>query len=188
MKLTTDLILSSHPLQHTATYCNILQHTATHYNTLQHTITHCNRIAVSRHSLWKRNVQKLPVTFLWTRLIYMCSVTHSQVSHGKSHSVQQAWKWTHSYVRHNCIRICDLTAHSYVCHAWNFLQEKNAWHSFFTTLQHTATHCNTLQHTATTAKHCKTLQHTATTLKHIATHLLSWNSLRKRNAWKPLLI
>ena len=29
-------------------------------------------------------------------------------------------------------------------------------------LQHTATHCNTLQHTANTATHCNTLQHTAT--------------------------
>jgi len=39
-----------------------------------------------------------------------------------------------------------------------------------TTLQHTATHRNTLQHIAT---HCNTLQHTAThrnTLQHIATH------------------
>ena len=38
------------------------------------------------------------------------------------------------------------------------------------TLQHTATHCNTLQHAAT---HCNTLQHTAThcnTLQHTATH------------------
>ena len=38
------------------------------------------------------------------------------------------------------------------------------------TLQHTATHCNALQHTAT---HCSTLQHTATycnTLRHTATH------------------
>jgi len=39
-----------------------------------------------------------------------------------------------------------------------------------TTLQHTATHRNTLQHIAT---HCNTLQHTAThrnTLQHIARH------------------
>jgi len=45
--------------------------------------------------------------------------------------------------------------------------------------QHTATHCNTLQHTATHAygghaqPHCNTLQHTATycnTLQHTATH------------------
>ena len=32
-------------------------------------------------------------------------------------------------------------------------------HTHCNTLQHTATHCNTLQHTAT---HCNTLQHTAT--------------------------
>ena len=34
------------------------------------------------------------------------------------------------------------------------------------TLQHTTTHCNTMQHTAT---HCNTWQHTPT-LQHIATH------------------
>jgi len=41
-------------------------------------------------------------------------------------------------------------------------------HSHFNTLQHTAAHCNTLQHTAThcnnlTATHCNALQRTATT-------------------------
>ena len=51
---------------------------------------------------------------------------------------------------------------------------------FEITLQHTATHCNTLQHTAThcsilqhTATHCSTLQHTAAhcnTLQHTAAH------------------
>jgi len=38
---------------------------------------------------------------------------------------------------------------------------------------HTATHCNTLQHTQHTATHCNTLQHTTThcnTLQHTATH------------------
>ena len=44
----------------------------------------------------------------------------------------------------------------------------------FCSLQHTATHCNTLQHFAT---HCNTLQHTAThcsTLQHTATWLPTW--------------
>jgi len=44
------------------------------------------------------------------------------------------------------------------------------------TLQHTATHCNTLQHTAT---HCNTLQHTAThcnTRQHAATHCTTLRS------------
>ena len=44
-------------------------------------------------------------------------------------------------------------------------------HSHCNILQHTATHCNTLQHY--TQSHCNTLQHTAThcnTLQHTATH------------------
>ena len=59
---------------------------------------------------------------------------------------------------------------------WNTLQYTarhcNTLLSFYKnrTLQHVATHCNTLQHTAT---HCITLQHTAThcnTLQHTAAH------------------
>ena len=45
------------------------------------------------------------------------------------------------------------------------------------TLQHTATHCNTLQHTAA---HCHTLQHTAThcnTLQHTHAVIDSWSNL-----------
>jgi len=44
----------------------------------------------------------------------------------------------------------------------------------FSTLRHTATHCSTLQHAAT---HCGTLRHTAArcnTLQHIATHCSTW--------------
>jgi len=64
--------------------------------------------------------------------------------------------------------------------------------SFYLALQHTATHCNTLQHTATQAfcrtvspvvdcvphnEHCSTLQHIAThcnTLQHTATQDFCW--------------
>jgi len=43
----------------------------------------------------------------------------------------------------------------------------------YSTLQHTATHCNTMQHAAAT--HCNTLQHT---VHHTATHTLHCNALQ----------
>jgi len=80
---------------------------------------------------------------------------------------------THSYMWQDpfiyvmwCIHVCDMT-HPY-----------NRHDSFIPVAAlHTATHCNTLQHTCHTlqhaATHCNTLQHTAThynTLQHTATH------------------
>ena len=68
--------------------------------------------------------------------------------------------------RHTCVSVYDIATHC------NTLQH-TATHSTGACLQHTAAHCNTLQHTAT---HCNTLlcntrQHTAThcsTLQHTA--------------------
>jgi len=51
-------------------------------------------------------------------------------------------------------------------------------------MQHAATHCNTLQRTAT-ATHCNTLQHTAThwnTLQHTATHCNTLQYMQRGNA------
>ena len=58
---------------------------------------------------------------------------------------------------------CNTLQHTAPCLPANHIQSTDS-------LQHTATHCNTLQHTAT---HCNTLQHSAThcnTLQHSATH------------------
>ena len=60
------------------------------------------------------------------------------------------------------------------------------------TLQHTATHCNTLQHTATThcnslqhtATHCNTLQHTYITLQQ-ASRLSTWIPAAKTKTLSP---
>ena len=63
--------------------------------------------------------------------------------------------------------VCSTLQHTAI-HC-NILQHTHAMHC--NTLQHTATHCNTLQHTAT---HCNTLRHTHAThrnaLRHTATH------------------
>ena len=62
-------------------------------------------------------------------------------------------------------------------HTTYLATHSDVWRDFHM-LRHTATHCNTLQHTAI---HCNTLQHTAThcnTLRHTATHCNTLNTLQ----------
>jgi len=131
-----------------------------------------------------------------TWLIYMRNMTHSCTWHDSFICV--TWliytcDMTHLYVRHDSY-IC-VTWPIHVCverarHCNTHTSQRRNYTATHIRLQHTATHCNTLQHTAThcnthtsqrrnytathirlqhTATHCNTLQHTArycNTLQH----------------------
>jgi len=146
-----------------------LQHTAllcTQHNTPQHTATHCN---TPQHTVTHRNTPQHAATFCTTHN----PISHSRrASHGNMHAVGAAKKLQ--------TRTAFSTQH--------IATHCNALH----TLQHSATHCNTLQHNAT---HCNTPQHTATrcdTLHHSYfdfslpqsitwKHACCWNSRKTTN-------
>jgi len=110
-------------LRHTATHCNTLQHTGTHCNTLQHTATHCNTLWVFA-TLQNDTAQK------WRTLFpghspyishYFGALLRKIIHDNKaSYEFSPPWKMTH---------------------------HKSGALSYYNGLQHTATHCNTLQHT-----------------------------------------
>ena len=117
-------------VRHTATYCNTKQHTA---NTLRHTATHCNTLT---HTATHCNILQRTATHFNT---LQHTATHCTTLQHTANTLQhQGATGTISIVWRNGL-VQHTAAH---------------WH----TLQHTATHykqCNTLQHVAT---HCNTLQ------------------------------
>ena len=180
LQLTTTRCNS---LQHTAIHCNALQHTAayhfaaavaagrasdaaTHYNALQLTVTHCNTLqhmtffccclrAVPRmvqHTakLWNTNCNKYPATH--------CNSMQHNTTHCNILQLSlccycrlRAGPWivqhTATYCNTHSATYCNTHGNTH-CNPHMLL---------LSTLQHTATHCNTLQHTATH----NTLQHTS---------------------------
>ena len=126
----------------TATHFNMLQHTARFYNTMQHTATHYNT------------------------LLFMCTVLFL---------IYVAYLRTHCNTLQPTTTQCNTMQHNTTqCNNCNTLQH-TAFHmpSCISDmcgvpqdqlqlrekeLQHTATRCSRLQHTAT---HCNTLHHTA---------------------------
>jgi len=118
-------------MQRTATHHNTRQHTATQCNTLQRTATHCNTM---QHTATHCNALQHTATHIKTGLL--------QVSN-KLGSAMVLWE-RHTHVTHG--NESRLLSTSHVTHVnTKLLQVSN-------TLQHAATHCNTLQH----ATHCNT--------------------------------
>jgi len=135
-------------LQHTATHCNTLQHTH-HYNTSRRYLT-----------LWVFwvDILKSPVTIkctVWIGFKADCNALQHTATHcntlqhtaahcstSRRNSTSRGF-WVHILKSPVTIEYAIWIGYKADCN----------------TLQHTATHCNTLQHTAT---HCNTLQHTAT--------------------------
>jgi len=138
-----------------ASYCNTLQHAATHCNTLQHTATHY------------RVPNKLRRCYFASHFLPMSPV-------GKAHlagiDMQDNGDETFS-------RRLSAATH---CNTLQHTATLQATATYYKTMQHTTTPCNTLQQIAThcntlqhTAAYYKTMQHTTTpcnTLQHTATH------------------
>ena len=101
-----------------------LQHTATHCNTLQHTATHCN---TRQHTATQRAVGSC---------LYALCLNQSKKAYRNTQLPQ-----TNSDTVGVClyVAVCCSVCCS-VCLLFDLVQKGT---------QHTATHCNTLQHTAT---------------------------------------
>jgi len=113
-------------------------------HTLQRTATHCNTLILTlQHTTYdlERNSSRSGVAYYLIRhssYAMCCNVLQSVL--------QMRWMYVHR---------CLVTLYT--------LQ-----HAFQLTLQHTATHCNTLQHTLQeAATHCNSLQHTRYDLRHM---------------------
>ena len=159
-------------LQHTATLCNALQHSArlfntlqhsaTLCNTLQHTATHCNTV---QHSLTWNTLPSVVHTHTYTLETHIptqpttdCSLplgyfffldggrgkffsVHTSVSTMHTHThIQDTHTYTHLGIR-VCAHTCTFTS---IC--CSVLQ--------CGALQHSAPHCNTLQHMEWCAYEC----------------------------------
>jgi len=116
-----SLRVTEQSLQHTATHCNTLHHTATHCNTLQHTATRYTSLHhTAQHCNKLQRTRDAHVNESW-------------------HTTTHAW----------CTRWWGRTRW------WVRAHKRNQWPPVphmpslvEQSLQHTATHCNTLQHTA----------------------------------------
>ena len=151
-----------------------LQHTATRCNTPQHAATRCNTSCrQEKRFSWKVDYFKSQLTPQFARSIANCNTLQHVAAHC---NMLQHTKSSHLADKK------DASSWQYMCSLQHTATHRNS-------LQHTAphladkeeisswkmdvlaaTHCNTLQHTAT---HCNTLQHTAphgNTLQHTATH------------------
>jgi len=141
-------------LQHTATHCNTLQHTATHYNTLQHITTHCSTLqhtATHCNTLWY-------ITYLSPQ---KCLGMHTHISHCNTlqHTTPHCNTLQHT-ATHSVVHYIHLSPQKYL--------GSHTHISYCNTLQQTTTHCNTL-HTPEPPKvfgHA----YTHLTLQHAATH------------------
>jgi len=126
----------------------ILLHTATHCNTLQHAATHCNANA-REHHFFCQGVRAYIDIHIYV-YIYICINVYTYI-----------YKYIHMY----------LFKYTYI-EPFILSRSPSCW------VQNTATHCNTLQHTATHVQeriisfvsksellcdeYCNILQHTAT--------------------------
>ena len=103
----------------------------------------------------------------------MCSYLVFRCWHDSYVKRTHVYLWHDSFSTHSCVWQCSSIRVTWCIHmliwfihAWDMTHSRG--------MQQTATHCNTLQHMQHTATHCcNTLQHAAThcnTLQHTATH------------------
>ena len=127
---------TSHCMQHTtATHCNTLLHrAATHYdNTLQHTTTHCNTL---QHTTTHCNTLR-------------CAEAEAAIVPAATHGCIAL---QHTTATHHC----NTLQHTALCRGRGgdriyciTPSTYTAATHYYTLLQHTTTHCNAPQHTAT---------------------------------------
>jgi len=98
-----------------------VQHTATRRNTLQHAAPHCN---TPQHTATRRNTLQHAATH--------CNTPQQAAT--RRNTLQHAATYTNTHYRNRAVE--NVTGHMF--------------HTFGDALQRTATHCNTLQQTATT--------------------------------------
>ena len=163
-----------------------LQHTTTHYNTLQHTTTHCSveyqelrRVSEAEYDLQRTAThcntlqhtatqQSTPQVTVVLNIKY-CVVSQRQnmICNALQRTATHCTGLQHTATHRNTPQ--HIVTHLLVSVSL-FLRGGACTATHCNTLQHTATHCNILQHTAT---RCNTLQHTRThsiTLQDSATH------------------
>ena len=105
---------------------------------------------------------------VFTCVLYIHIYIHSTLTHKYIYSTPQEKMYI-------CIFACIYVSYMHMQNHVNGARKTCC--NTLITLQHTATHCNTMQHTAThcntlhtlqlTATHCNTLQHTATQMSYI---------------------
>ena len=124
------------------THCNTLQHTATHCNTLQHTATHCNTLCCNT---LEAHCYRIHCGSQNQSFALMIS---SRIHCNTQQTLQ------HTPLQHTCNALQQDPSRQ-------LESELCVYDCIEDTLQHIATHCNTLQHA-----HCNTpathLQHPAT--------------------------
>jgi len=116
----------------TATHCNTLQHTATHCNTLRYDIEYGQRLNICgaykrMHNDGMRYGSRTTTQYL------RCIQTDNASTFVLNTNANTSNQNTFVVLENVCRELVHTTTH---CDVWN-------------TLQHTATHCNTLQHTET---------------------------------------
>jgi len=150
--------------RHTATHCITLEKAATHRNTPQH--------ATTRH-----NTQQHTCTPDLVRVEWACTVTHcNALQNTATNSLQHT-------ATHCFFRICLVDR----LKSWLATKHTMKWSQLCNTLQRTAAHCNTLQHTRNTPKSVRfQTEHTIKTAltthfsarQHTATHCNTPKSAR----------
>jgi len=168
-------------LQDTATHCSSLQVTATHCNTLQHSIPACGAAGGGDSSYRVHLVVTNTICNTLQLTATHCKTLQLTATYGNSlqHII---WCCNTAFL---CVVlpeaetraiVCTLSSHTHVATHCNTLQHTATHHSCVCILSsrtHVATQCNTLQLTAT---HCNTLQHTETQ------HFCVW-CCRRRRLW-----
>jgi len=162
-----------------ATHCNTLQLTATqcaHCNTLQHSVLHTHLLILTHvdvcicvcYAYMHAYLQCVAVCCSVLQCVAVCCSVLQCVAvccgvlqiHEDMHAYLYILPYVYIYERKDTEIVCVIRF-VYIRATEHPLARITATHC--NTLQHTATHivkyCNTLQHTA---KHCNTLQHTAT--------------------------
>jgi len=165
----------SKALPHAAARCNTLQHTATHCNTHTHTHAHAYTYAMDCH-----------VTSLEHRW-YICHLTLSYINLTSTHllwmlhdnplpmytriTMQSHMRYIHMRVIH--VNHCNTRV--YICNGLSYNIHRYRWCICHGTgwMYSTATHCNTLQYTATHICICHGTR--LICIKPVSTHL-KWMS------------
>ena len=125
------------------THCNTLQHTATHCNTLQHTATHCNtlqHIVTLQHTAteeWKQQIwyfnHSLQRTATHCNTLQHTATHCNKLQHILQHTLTEEWEQQTWFLNLSFSKCWLKQVHTY-----SYLSPR------CNTLQHTATHCNTL--------------------------------------------
>jgi len=159
-------------LQHTATQCNTLQHTATYFDTLQHTATHCNTLQYNAIASICNTLQRTTTAPIYNvlqqRPATYCNSAHSNNAHmlplPQHCNTRTA---THYTIRQDGMSLAYTATRLRLCSTHcNTLAPQHR----YCTLQHIATHCNILYHTATQFNTSTMPGDTAPLLQHTATH------------------